>query len=568
MLVSWAVTRGPSANPKDRRLAVRTEDHPLDYADFEGLIPKGEYGGGTVILWEYASYSPANGDPAEAVQQRRDQVRRAWRTHARRLGAGAHAHEGEARELAAHQGARRIRRGRRQPDVALPQVGQHDAHAQADRAARAGEGPESAKRSRRLPPSCRRNSVRSPRRRRRARTGSTNSNTTAIAGTRRRRRRGRSSTRARGSIGRKNSPPSRRRGRLGCKSALIDGEAVVLDEKGVSQFPALVAALEKRRSEAIVFVAFDLLSLDGADLRKQPLAERQSGAAQDLLSEISAAHPRRRAYRGRRPHGVRAGGRGGRGGHRRQGPDGALRIRAQPLLGEDQGLPAHRCRSSSATSPRPNNRISPRCMRRSKSRRKAALCRRHRHGIQRGAARAHPREALARRPAKPPADLEGEWPKGIKFVKQPLRAEIRFGGWTGDGHLRQARFLAMREDLPVHNFTAKQPKPPPAKHAASRCDHPRRAGRLSRRRRHQGRDRRLLRGRRRAHGAASERPAGVDRARAGDDRRDVLSAPSAARHGDRDHPRRGRRRDLYGARRRRRACTPPRSSAPSNCTAG
>ena len=52
VLASWAVTRGPSANPKDRRLAVRTEDHPLSYADFEGLIPKGQYGGGTVILWE------------------------------------------------------------------------------------------------------------------------------------------------------------------------------------------------------------------------------------------------------------------------------------------------------------------------------------------------------------------------------------------------------------------------------------------------------------------------------------------------------------------------------------
>ena len=67
VLVSWAVTRGPSADPHDKRLAVRTEDHPLDYADFEGTIPQGEYGGGTVILWEYATYSPANGDPAEAV---------------------------------------------------------------------------------------------------------------------------------------------------------------------------------------------------------------------------------------------------------------------------------------------------------------------------------------------------------------------------------------------------------------------------------------------------------------------------------------------------------------------
>jgi bifunctional non-homologous end joining protein LigD len=49
---SWAVTRGPSVDPSQRRLAVETEDHPLDYGDFEGTIPKGQYGGGTVMIWD------------------------------------------------------------------------------------------------------------------------------------------------------------------------------------------------------------------------------------------------------------------------------------------------------------------------------------------------------------------------------------------------------------------------------------------------------------------------------------------------------------------------------------
>jgi bifunctional non-homologous end joining protein LigD len=85
VLASWAVPKGPSLNPSDKRLAVQTEDHPLDYVHFEGVIPEGQYGAGPVMVWDMGTYE-TEGDVSAAERLAQGELK--FTLHGRKLQGG------------------------------------------------------------------------------------------------------------------------------------------------------------------------------------------------------------------------------------------------------------------------------------------------------------------------------------------------------------------------------------------------------------------------------------------------------------------------------------------------
>ncbi len=313
---SWAVTKGPSLGPGDKRLAVETEDHPLDYGDFEGTIPKGEYGGGTVMLWDRGFWA-TDGDAAKALRKGElkftlvgEKLQGAWvlvrLRHDRERGKrtnwllikrhDGHEKEGEEDVLAQD---RSVASGRTMDEIAAGKgrspkafmlgksssfkanaIWHSNRETGKDKVAAPAAQPK-AKRKQRpgksgsvmppfVPPQLCKSVSRPP-------TGEDWVHEIKLDGYRMQLRveGGDAVMRTRKGLDWTGKFQAVADAGTGLPDCIIDGEVVALDHNGAPDFSALQAALSEGRSRDLIYFAFDLLFEGGEDLRRLPLTERK-----------------------------------------------------------------------------------------------------------------------------------------------------------------------------------------------------------------------------------------------------------------------------------------------------
>jgi bifunctional non-homologous end joining protein LigD len=289
VLASWAVPKGPSLDPKERRLAVHVEDHPMDYGSFEGVIPQGQYGGGTVVLWDRGTWVP-EGDPARGVREGKlkfelhgEKLSGRWML-VRMRGRDNGDKENwllikERDEVATSKGdileerpdsvngnghgakVWNAKRGTLKGKAPLP------GFEEPELATLVSNPPEGDGWIHEIKFDGYRLLVRID--------GASIQVMT---------RRGQDWTRKFGDL--VSAAAS-----LGAARALIDGEAVVMKPDGGSDFQALQNAISGKARKDIVFYAFDLLHLDGRDLRSLPLLDRKK-----LLKQLLVKAPKSIRY--------------------------------------------------------------------------------------------------------------------------------------------------------------------------------------------------------------------------------------------------------------------------------
>jgi bifunctional non-homologous end joining protein LigD len=334
VLKSWAVTRGPSLDPRAKRLAVHVEDHPMSYGDFEGIIPAGQYGGGTVMVWDRGTWEPV-GDPHEGYRAGKLK----FRLHGTKLQGGwtlvrmrpRQSERGDnwllikEQDEAAHPGAadevtetetQSVATGRSLDEIARDRDRVHGSNRAAESAAAPGKTTAKEKPAAAKKPAARKQPTRKPV----ARQGRAASrpgdplpafvppelatsvdhppagegwlHEVKLDGYRTLCRLERGSVRMLTRTGldwtERFAPLARAGTALAVETALVDGEIVVLDEQGVSSFAGLQAALKAGELDRLLYFAFDLLHLDGRDLRGEPLETRKA-LLRPLVEKLGAA---------------------------------------------------------------------------------------------------------------------------------------------------------------------------------------------------------------------------------------------------------------------------------------
>lgn len=486
VLKSWAVTRGPSLDPEDKRLAVHVEDHPLSYGDFEGIIPKGEYGAGTVILWDRGQWKPI-GDATKAYRKGHlefdlDGEKLKGRWHLVRMKGkpeekrenwllikgddNAARHDDGAALL--EERPESVRSGKdidamaADPDARWVEGKEVPAPAAKGRrtdtkpAARKPQGkdPPMPKGARKKPlpafvePALANLKPRPPKGekwlheikfdgyRLQARIDGDDVTLLTRSGLDWTEKFGEALTAAFQS--------------LGARTALIDGEVVVERGSGASDFSALQQDLSEGRSDRFLFYAFDLLHLDGHDLRNAPLVERKA-----LLEALISGRDGRLRYS---EHFSEAGG---------LVLEHACRLSLEGVISKD--------RDSRYVSGRKGQWIKSKCSERQEfviggfvpsstsDRAIGSLALGvHENGKLRhvgrvgtgftvaAAERLFDRLKPMERQKSPFAgQLSADARRRLVYVEPDLIAEVEFRAWSADGNLRHASFRGLREDKPA-----------------------------------------------------------------------------------------------------------------------
>lgn len=476
VLRSWSVPKGPSYDPADKRLAVQTEDHPLAYADFEGIIPKGEYGGGTVMLWDRGTWEPL-GDAAAGYAEgnlkfrlQGERLQGGWALV--RMGGRAGA-EGRNWLLIKERDeqADRLRdvTGDAQTSVATGRSMAQIADAAAPAPAMPSEEPppppspaEPAALPATFAPQLATLVERAPH-------GEDWLFEVKLDGYRLLARRAQADDPPQ-LLTRNGHDWSERFGAMGealdavlPADTLIDGELVALDARGVSDFQALQNALEGGSGTPLYYYAFDLPFYRGHDLRALPLRERKA-CLQALLQ--ARPHPRVRYS----DH---------------LDADGELMQEQACQLGLE-GIIAKRAQAP-YRSRRSRDWLKIKCQQRQEfviggfsaprgtrtafgallvgayAGKQLRYCGRVGTGFDEATLRQlHARLAPLAQPEPafepPPAPAEA---RGVTWTRPVLVAEISFTAWTAERRLRHPVFVALRDDKPPTQVRLELPAPAP-----------------------------------------------------------------------------------------------------------